>query len=298
MQEKAKQILVILRECLDPRPPATLSSSGCGTINSRGLRLIPNPADLCALAKALELKVASGMSVIVLATGSEQVVDILRMALALGADKALRLDDTFLKSGDAMAQAHTLSRIFKILSPDLICSGYRRQDQGADPVFALAAAQSGISCIHSVLSVELADDIVHIVRKTDHGGRQQVRSPLPCTLLFEDMETDLYPSITSVVQSLDAPIEEWGPSELGLSLANFETCKEYTSDGEYAFPRPDPLRVTTPDPSLPSFARILALLGGGIQARQGKIHFLGAEATADALLAIIRSETGKTEASV
>ena len=298
MEEKAKQILVILRECRDPRPPAPLSSSGCGIINSRGIRLSPNPADLCALAKALELKVASGMSVTVLATGPERVADMLRMALAMGADKALRVDDTLLKSGDAMAQAHILSRIFKILSPDLVCSGYRRQDQGADPVFALAAAQSGISCVHSVLSVELAEDMVHILRKTDRGGRQMVRSPLPCTLLFEEMETALYPSINAVVQSLDAPIEDWGPPELGLSLANRETCKEYTTDGEYSFPRPDPLRVTTPDPSLPAFARILALLGGGIQARQGKIHFLGAEATADALLAIIRSETGKTEASM
>ena len=48
-------ILVLLREVSDPRPPANVMTRGAG-ISERGLRRVPNPADLAALEEALCLK--------------------------------------------------------------------------------------------------------------------------------------------------------------------------------------------------------------------------------------------------
>ena len=291
METKKKQILVILRECRDPHPPALLSSSGCFAISERDLRLIPNPADLCALEKALQLKDAGKAEISVLAIGPERLDDTLCMALAMGADRAIRVFDSLLESEDNVIQARILSRIISILEPALIFTGYQRRDKGVDPVPALAAAQSGIPSVHSVISIEIEEEHARVWRKSDRGGRQQVMSPLPCTLLFEEAEDTRYPSVAAIVQSLDAVVEHWGASELGLSYAGIRTFAEYTLSGEYALPRPDPIRVTTPDPSLPAFERITALLEGGIKPRQGKIHFLSADETAGALLAIIQQET-------
>ena len=298
METKKLEILVLLRECRDPRPPALLSSSNSFTISERDLRLIPNPADLCALEKALQLKDTDNAHITVLAIGGERLDDTLRTALAMGADRAIRVFDSLLENEDTVVQARILSRITGILTPALVFTGYRLQDRGIDPVPALAAAQSGTGSIHSAISVELEGSTVHVLRKTDRGGRQQVIAPLPCTLLFEEMESTLYPSVESIVQALEAPIERWGASELGLSFVNIRALKEYTTSGGYALPRPDPIRVTTPDPTLPAFERISALLGGGIKARQGKIHFLTAEQTADALLAIIQQETTANKEAV
>lgn len=298
MDAKKQQILVILRECRDPRPPALLSSSGCFSISERDLRLTPNPADLCALEKALQLKDTDDAHITVLAIGPERLDDTLRTALAMGADRAIRVFDFLLESEDTVMQARILSRITDILLPALVFTGYRRQDRGVDPVPALAAAQSGISSIHSALSIVIEKETVHVTRKADRGGRQQVVSPLPCTLLFEEMGDIRYPSIESIIQALQAPIEQWGASELGLSFVNIKAFKEYTTDGEYALPRPDPIRVATPNPALPAFERITALLGGGIKPRQGKIHFLTADETADALLSIFQQESSITKATV
>jgi electron transfer flavoprotein beta subunit len=294
METKKQQILVILRECRDPHPPALLSSSGCFSISERDLRLIPNPADLCALEKALQLRDTGKAEITVLAIGPERLEDTLRMALAMGADRAIRVFDSLLESEDSVAQARILSRIMSILEPALIFTGYRRQDKGVDTVPALAAAQSGIPSVHSVISIEITEETVQVLRKSDRGGRQQVISPLPCTLLFEEEESTRYPSIESILQSLKAPIEQWGASKLGLSYANIRSISEYTLSGEYGLPRPDPIRVTTPDPSLPAFERITALLQGGIKPRQGRIHFLSADETANALLSIIQQETSIT----
>ena len=48
MAIKNLHILVLLREVSDPRPPARVITRGAG-ISDRGLRRIPNPADLVAL---------------------------------------------------------------------------------------------------------------------------------------------------------------------------------------------------------------------------------------------------------
>jgi electron transfer flavoprotein beta subunit len=48
------------------------------------------------------------------------------------------------------------------------------------------------------------------------------------------------------------------------------------------------VRVVTPDPNLPAFDRILALLSGGVTARQGEVHHLGADETADELMALFK----------
>jgi electron transfer flavoprotein beta subunit len=112
------------------------------------------------------------------------------------------------------------------------------------------------------------------------------------------MENSRYPSIKSIFQALEVPIEQWGASELGFSYLNIRTIKEYTTDGEYTLPRPDPIRVPTPDPALPAFERITALLQGGIKPRQGKMHFISAEETANALLSIIQQETSMAREEV
>lgn len=288
-----KKILVLIRECRDPRPPALFSSAGGTSISDRGQRLIPNPADLSALEAAFRLAGDMRAETVVLAIGPESLEDTLRLALAMGADRAIRVHDNLLESDDAALQARILRRIFQILAPSMVCTGYRRQDLGIDPVPALAAALHGHSAIHSVVSADLQDNGVIILRKTDRGGRQRVRSPLPCTLLFEEAEPSLYPSIDSILRSLEAPIEVWGRAEIGISSEKNMAFQEYTQGGEYTLPRPDPYRVVTPDPRLPAFARILALLDGGIKARQGRMHFITAEETADALLAVISREQGQ-----
>lgn len=298
MKADQYHIVVLLRECRDPQPPAFLSATGGLSPGNRDVRLIPNPADLGALERALQLKDSTGAGVTVVAVGPERLNDTLRMALSIGADRAIRVDDLLFASDDTVVQARLLARIGDILSPPLLFTGYRLQDRGVDLAPALAAAQSGRSSIHSVISMEIEKEMAHVLRKTDRGGRQQVISPLPCTLLFEESECTRYPSLEAILQSLETPIEQWGSADLGLSFVNAETFQEYTASGGYALPRPDPIRVATPNHSLPAFDRISTLLGGGIKPRQGRIHFLTAAETADALLAIIQRELAGTGEAV
>ncbi len=289
MSNNKRTILVLLRESNDPRPPARITTRGAG-ISERGLRRIPNPADLAALEEALCLKDTLGANVTVLAIGPGRLDDSIRLAFSMGADRGIRFWEHGLEGGDAVADARVLARIVTILSPILVFSGNRMADCGDDPVPALAAAATGMPCITAAVSLVPKKDRVEVQRKSDRGARQIVGATMPCTILFEEVRTPRYPSVDAITAALSASIEIWNLASIGLPFWEIGAAGAYLAAADYGVPRPDPVRVVTPDPNLPAFERILSLLSGGIKTRTGKINHLSADDTASALLRIFREE--------
>lgn len=282
-------ILCLLRETSDPRPPARTITRGAG-ISDRGLRRMPNPGDLIALEEALQLKDKIGATVTVVAIGPKRLDDLLRLAASTGADRLIRVWDHGMEHGDATADARVLGRILEIISPTLFFSGNRLQDRGDDPVPALATAGVAQACVNSVVAFNVKNDTIEILRKTDRGGRQEVVAPYPCTMLFEEGTALRYPSVEAISDAVAAPVETWGLPNLGLPFQTVGAAGAYLSSAEFGVPRPDPVRVVTPDASLPAYERILSLLSGGIKAREGKLHQLPADAAADSIWQILDQE--------
>lgn len=289
MPDNKLDILVLLREINDPRPPARVTTRGAA-ISERGLRRIPNPADLAALEEALCLKDTIGAQVKVLAIGPERLDDTLRLALSMGADTAIRVWDHGMEGGDAIADARVLARIITILAPTLLFTGSYLADRGDDPVPGLAAAATAMPCIGAAVSLVPGKKSVEVQRKSDRGSRQNVSATLPCTVLFEEVRTPRYPSVDAVTAALSGHIDVLHLENLGLPFWEIGASGAYLAAADFGVPRPDPVRVVTPDPSLPAFERILSLLSGGIKARSGKLHHLSANDTATALLRIFREE--------
>lgn len=289
MSDTKLNILVLLRETNDPRPPARVTSRG-SAISERGLRRVPNPADLAALEEALCLKDSLGARVTVLAIGRERLNDTLRLAFSMGADRAIRFWDHGLEGGDDAADAKVLARIVSIVAPSLLLTGNRLVDRGDDPVPALAAAAAAMPCISAAVSLVPGTKNLEVQRKSDRGARQVVTAAFPCAVLCEEVRTPRYPSIDAITASLSAEIETWDLSHLGLPFWEIGAAGAYLTAVDFGVPRPDPTRVVTPDPSLPAFERILSLLSGGINARSGKLNALSADETAAALLRIFREE--------
>jgi len=254
MHNNKLDILVLLRESSDPRPPASVTTRGAA-ISDRGLRRVPNPADIAALEEALYLKDNLAARVTVIAIGPERLDDTLRLAFSMGADRGIRFWDHGLEGGDA-----------------------------------LAAAAAGMPCLSAVVSFSPKKEWIEAERKSDRGARQTVSAPFPCTVLFEEVRTPRYPSVEEVTQSLSVPIETWDLAHLGLPFWEIGASGAYLSSADYGVPRPDPVRVVTPDPKLPAFERILSLLSGGIKAREGKLQTLSIDATAASLVRVFAEE--------
>jgi len=290
MTNTSIHIVVLLREACDPRPPVRLTADGFG-VRERGLRHIANPADLCALEQALQLAETQDGTVTVVTIGPERLDDQLRLALSMGAQRAIRVWNSAFAGGDAVTDARLLARLIEILKPDFMATGHRLVDRGADPVPALASARRGIPYVTAALNVDCRDRSVKVLRKCDRGARQLVDTNTPCTLLFENACCEpRYPSQEALMTALETPLETWGLAELGLPVSELGGFGAVLGKGRCSFPRTNPQRVVTPDASLPAFERILALLSGGIKPREGKLHEVSAEQTVEKLFEIFQAE--------
>lgn len=290
MADNTLDILVLLRETCDPRPAARLTADGFG-IRDRGLRRIANPADLCALEQALVLAESAGGKVTAVAVGPERLADHLRLALAMGAGRAVRVWSPAFQGGDVVSEARVLRRIIEILRPALVFTGEALLDRGDDPAPALAAANLDLPYIKGAVALGREGDTVEVLRKSDRGARQRVRAEMPSAVLFESGCCEpRYPAHESLMASIEAVVESWGVAELGLSPLKLGAAGSVLGKEKCLFPRPNPRRVVTPDAALPAFDRILALLSGGIKAREGKLHSVSAEKTAEKLLDIFKAE--------
>lgn len=290
MSDNKLDILVLLRETCDPRPPVRLTPDGYG-VRDRGLRRIANPADLCALEQALVLAEASGGRVTAVAVGPERLADLLRLALARGAERAVRVWSPGFEGGDTVSEARVVQRVIEILKPDIFFSGDALLDSGNDPVPALAAANLNLPYITSAVALEREGEKVEVLRKSDRGSRQRVGAAMPCAIFFEDGSAEVrYPGHDALTRALGAQIESWGIAELGLSTLELGASGAVLGKDKCRFPRSNPQRVVTPDANLPTFDRILSLLSGGIKQREGKVHSGSPEQAVEMLLNIFKAE--------
>jgi electron transfer flavoprotein beta subunit len=290
MGRKEMNIVVLLREACDPRPPVRLTADGYG-VRERGLRRIANPADICALEQALLLADNYGGTVTAVAIGPERLEDHLRLALSMGVQRCIRVWDTAFIGGDAIADARLVERLMEILQPDYFLTGNRRVDAGADPAPLLASAKLGIPYVTAALKVESVDGEVEVLRKCDRGARQLIGISTPCTLLFEEGCCEpRYPDQVMLMAALAKGIETWGVAELGLPYSELGGYGAVLGKERCSFPRTNPQRIVTPDATLPAFERILALLSGGIKAREGKLHNVSTAETVEMLLNIFETE--------
>jgi electron transfer flavoprotein beta subunit len=284
------EIMVLLREVYDPRPPAQIAPGGM-MIRERGLRRIVNPADLEALETALELQDRGLANVTTVAVGPERMEDTLRMSLAMGAKRAIRVWDYAFEVEHVLSDACLYAQLLKILQPSAAFTGARLLDRGDEPSLALAAAELGMCYCPAVVDLDLGGETITVVKKANRGGREKLSLAMPCVLLFEEgFRMPRYAGLDSILASLEAQPEIWGLPELGLSTGQTGDKAGALQVMSYGFPRPSPMRVPTPAADLPAFERIMALLSGGIRLREGKMHVGNAEETAEGLLAIFRRE--------
>lgn len=284
------EIMVLLREVCDPRPPAQITPGGM-MIRERGLRRIVNPADMEALECALELQDLGLANVTTVAVGPERMEDTLRMSLAMGAKRAIRVWDHAFEFEPVLSDTRLYAQLLKILQPSAAFTGAKLLDSGDEPSLALAAAGLGMCYCPAVVSLDLGIAIITVVKKSDRGGREKLSVAMPCVLLFEEgFHVSRYAGMDSILASLEAQVESWGLPELGLLSGQVDDRANSLRVVNYGFPRPSPMRVPTPDADLPASERIMALLSGGITTREGKMHAGNNEEAVEVLLAIFRRE--------
>src|SRR3954469_5854875 len=144
-----------------------------------------NEPDAYALEEALRLKEKNGGEVVVCPAGPTRVAQVIREALARGADRAIHVEDDGLASADAFVLTGALAAAMKDESFDLVLTGLQSDDQGFAQTGVILAERLGLPHATIIMDVQVADRSLRVKRELEGGWFQWVAMPLPAVLTIQ-----------------------------------------------------------------------------------------------------------------
>jgi electron transfer flavoprotein beta subunit len=148
-----------------------------------------NEPDAYALEEALRLREKHSGEVVVCSAGPARVQQVIREALARGADRAIHVDDDALAAADAFTAALALAPAMAEQQFDLILTGLQSDDQGHAQFGPVLAEKLGIP--HSTIIMEVSVDpsgsgsSLRVKRELEGGWFQYLSMPLPALLTIQ-----------------------------------------------------------------------------------------------------------------
>lgn len=142
-----------------------------------------DPASKHALEAGLRLKKAHEANLIIICMGPPEAEEVLREAVALGADKGFLLCDPRLAGADTLATSYTLARAVGAVSPDfdLLILGCHSADSETGQVGPHLAEELGLPAAAYVEKIEVEGRKLTVERVSD-GWLDTLEMNLPALL--------------------------------------------------------------------------------------------------------------------
>jgi electron transfer flavoprotein alpha subunit len=156
-----------------------------------GVPLELNEFDVYAVTEAIRLRDAHGGEVVTMTMGPPQAAEALRMTLAMGADRAIHLNDKVFAVADTIGTSRTLALAVAKENADLVLCGRKTVDSETWQVPPEVAAFLDWKQLTSVDRVEAAEEGLRARRETDEG--------------FDTYELGL-PAVVSVTEGINEGI--------------------------------------------------------------------------------------------
>lgn len=190
------------------------------TLIREGVASITNPFDEFALEEGLLTREKYGGEVHVMSMGPPQAIEILKNALAVGADKVYLLSDPAFAGADTLATAYTLAKtIEKIGGVDLVICGKQAIDGDTAQVGPGIATRLGIPQLTYVAKVREIDPAKKkiVVERMLENGREVVECSLPVVItVMKDINEPRLPSLLGIKKAAKATIPTWTAKEIGV----------------------------------------------------------------------------------
>src|SRR6187431_1765117 len=144
-----------------------------------------NEPDAYALEEALRLKEKHTGEVIVISAGPARASQVIREALARGADRAIHVESDALASADAAVVGDALAAAIKDEQFDLVLTGLQSDDQGFGQVGVILAEKLGMPHATIIMEVQKSETGLRVKRELEGGWFQWVALPMPALLTIQ-----------------------------------------------------------------------------------------------------------------
>ncbi|HKU20142.1 MAG TPA: electron transfer flavoprotein subunit beta/FixA family protein [Terriglobales bacterium] len=212
------KILVCMKQV--PQKDAPLKLNESGTWIREDVSYEVNEPDAYALEEALRQKEKHGGEVVVITAGPARAQQVLREALAKGADRAIHLEDPAFVGLDAVNTARAFAAAIKDEQFDLIFTGLQSDDYGYAQTGVILAELLGWPHATIIMQIEKSDGGIKVKRELEAGYFQFVDMPLPAVLTIQSGINKLrYATLIGIKQAKNKPLRKVALAEVQSALS-------------------------------------------------------------------------------
>ena len=206
------KIVVCIKQVPDTKGGVKFNPDG--TLDRAAMLSIMNPDDKAGLEAALRLKEQYGAEVTVLTMGLPKADEVLREAMAMGADKGILVTDRVLGGADTWATSTTIAGAIRNLEYDLIITGRQAIDGDTAQVGPQIAEHLKLPVISYAQDIKVEGDSV-IVERQYEDRYHVVKAKMPCLITaLSELNEPRYMTPGGIFDACAAEITTWGRADL------------------------------------------------------------------------------------
>jgi electron transfer flavoprotein beta subunit len=224
-QSTSIEVLVKILVCMKqvPQKDAPLKLNERATWVREDVGYEVNEPDAYALEEELRQREKNGGEVVVITAGPARAQQVLREALAKGADRAIHIEDERFVTLDAFNIARAIAAAIKDESFDLIFTGLQSDDFGYAQTGVLLAELLGWAHATIIMQIEAGVNGnpggIRVKRELESGFFQYVEMPLPSVLTIQSGINKLrYATLMGIKQAKNKPLRKVSFDEVSAAL--------------------------------------------------------------------------------
>ena len=211
------KVLVCMKQV--PQKDVPLKLNEAGTWIREDVSYEVNEPDAYALEEALRQKEKHGGEVVVITAGPARAQQVLREALAKGADRAIHLEGNEFVGLDAYNTARAIAAAIKDEPFDLVFTGLQSDDYGYAQTGVILAELLGWPHATIIMQIEKTETGIKVKRELEAGYFQFVDMPLPAVLTIQSGINKLrYATLIGIKQAKHKPMRKLTLAEVQSSI--------------------------------------------------------------------------------
>ncbi len=214
------RILVPIKRVIDAALKPRINKTHNG-VESAGVKFSINPFDDIAIEEAAKIKKTHKSlveSIHAVTIGPTKAKDVLRTALAKGADTSL-LVDSGKKQLEPLVVSKILKKVQEAQKSNLIIMGKQAIDDDAGQTGQMLAGLLGWSQATNASKVKINDDLTVEVDQEIDGGIRTVKAPLPIVITTDlRLNTPKFVTLPKMMKAKRKPLKISKPEDLGVNI--------------------------------------------------------------------------------
>ena len=211
------KIVVPVKRVVDYNVKVRVKADG-SDVDIANVKMSMNPFDEIAVEEATRLKEAGiATEVVAVTCGSTQCQDVLRTAMAIGADRGIHVvcDQPL----EPLAVAKILKSVAEKEAAQLVIMGKQAIDDDANQTGQMLAALWGAPQATFASKVEVQGDTVKVIREID-GGLETLSMQMPAVITVDlRLNEPRYVTLPNIMKAKKKPIDTSAPADHGVDIA-------------------------------------------------------------------------------